>query len=101
MLREKAAFVRKIVEYFAEQGVKCAVEDDELSILVKLSEGGRRHEFRCGNIAFAGFRRCNKFYAMFERELSKLRTAPQLQPSEPEGASGRRNGTGKTREARA
>ena len=79
MLREKTVFAQKIIDYYADKGVECSVVDEHLSLLVTLCADDMTHEFRYGNRAFAGFRRCKKFYTAVERELSKLRAGISAQ----------------------
>ncbi|MBI4350593.1 MAG: hypothetical protein HY550_04075 [Elusimicrobia bacterium] len=75
MPREKTAFARKIIDFYAEKGVECSVVDEHLSLLVTLSAEGGTHEFRYGGRAFGADRHTKKFYQVLDKEWSRLKAA--------------------------
>lgn len=75
MLKDRTAFARRIIEFYAEKGLDCSVVDEHRTLLVTLCSGAGTHEFRCARHDFAAAAQPGRLAPLLERELGRLKRA--------------------------
>lgn len=76
MSPENKECARKIIGFYAERGVACAVAEESEGLKVTLSDAGRRREFRYGRRSCDRGAGTQRLYLSLAMEYSRLRTVP-------------------------
>ena len=79
MLRDIAAFARKIIEFYNTRGVECLVVNEHSNLLVVLCLDDKTHEFRYNLNALAGAH-IKPSYRTLASEYDELIAAPASFP---------------------